>query len=76
MIAVADAIAIGARIENIGAAYRRGDLRAVRAFAQELLVYVSNVAETAHDDELMRRLVDVGAQAAHLIVLTEGRDAL
>lgn len=77
MISVADARAVGYRIANIAEAYERGDLRAVRALAQEFLVFCGNVAETADgDDDLVRRLVELGATAAHLIVITEGRDAL
>lgn len=76
MIRPADAIALGARIENLREAYQRGDLRTVRALAQELLVYCSNMADATDDEALIRRLVDLGATAAHLVIVTEGRDAL
>lgn len=76
MISRADAIALGTRISNIRAAYDGGDLRTVRALAQELLVYLDHMAALEGDEDVLRRLVDLGSHAAHLIVVTEGRDAL
>lgn len=75
MIRPADAIGLGVRIGNLREAYDRGYFVAVRALAQELLVYLDHLAELESDDDVLRRLVELGASAAHLIVLTEGRDA-